>query len=450
MPGMRFEDLQNDPALASLYAGHLAIVRDRHDTVLEKAGATHAVIFSGTPAYAFLDDQAYPFRPNPHFLSWAPLGGLPSSYIVYSPGETPLLVYFQPRDYWHSVPGTPSGFWTEHFDIKIIHDAAEAGRYLPANRERCILIGELRNPDEAFGIERVNPQTTLNGLHLARSRKTAYELECLRLASRRSVAGHRAARAAFEEGLPEFDIHQHYCAAVGLTDNELPYANIIALNEHAAVLHYTALERRRPERRGSFLIDAGAQVFGYASDITRTYAANHAQFSALISRMDDLQQEIVGRVRVGVDFRDLHIDTHRLLAGVLVDAELATGSPESLLATGVTSAFFPHGLGHLLGLQVHDVAGFLKDVSGTRIDPPSGHPFLRLTRVLEEDMVVTIEPGLYIIDLLLDNLRGSPAEQQVNWATVDALRPFGGIRIEDDIRVQVDGTENLTRDAFAL
>ena len=138
-----------------------------------------------------------------------------------------------------------------------------------------------------------------------------------------------------------------------------------------------------------------------------------------------------------------------MLAEVLVDAELATGDSETLLETGVTSAFFPHGLGHLLGVQVHDVGGHQADESGTIIDPPSGHPFLRLTRVLEEDMVLTIEPGLYIIDMLLDNLRGTPAESHVNWDMVDWLRPYGGIRIEDDIRVMANGQENLTRDAFA-
>jgi Xaa-Pro dipeptidase len=109
----------------------------------------------------------------------------------------------------------------------------------------------------------------------------------------------------------------------------------------------------------------------------------------------------------------------------------------------------PHGIGHLLGVQVHDVGGFMENESGGTIDPPSGHPFLRLTRVLEEDMVLTVEPGLYIIDLLLENLRGTPAETHVNWNTVDRLRPFGGVRIEDNVRVLADGNENLTRDAFA-
>ncbi len=134
---------------------------------------------------------------------------------------------------------------------------------------------------------------------------------------------------------------------------------------------------------------------------------------------------------------------------MLIDSGLASGEADALLSEGVTSAFMPHGIGHLLGIQVHDVGGFMEDENGATIDPPSGHPFLRLTRVLEEDMVLTIEPGLYVIDMLLDNLRGTPAESLVNWSSVDALRPFGGVRVEDNVRVLADGCENLTRDAFA-
>ena len=134
---------------------------------------------------------------------------------------------------------------------------------------------------------------------------------------------------------------------------------------------------------------------------------------------------------------------------VLREMDLASGSEESLLESGVTSAFYPHGLGHLLGTQVHDVGGHMAGEDGQLIEPPEGHPFLRLTRVLESDMVLTVEPGLYFIDMLLDELRGTAAESQVNWTRVDALKPFGGVRIEDNVRVLDDGNENLTRDAFA-
>ncbi len=436
-------------ALGALYAGHIETLLERHAYVLETTGASHAVIFSGRPRTMFLDDQDYPFKANPHFISWAPLDNLPLSYIVCTPGERPVLIYYQPKDYWHPVPGAPEGYWASQFDIRVVHSMEDAAMHLPEDREKCILLGEISDEGDAFGIERVNPSSAVNILHYARGIKTPYELECMRIASRRGARGHVAAETAFRDRRSEFDIHLAYCKAVVHAENELPYANIVALNENGAVLHYTSLDRDTPKKFRSFLIDAGAQVHGYASDITRTYSFKSTRFQELIDRMETLQQEVVSRVRAGVDYRELHIDTHRLIAGVLVDSELATGDPDTLLETGVTSAFFPHGLGHLLGAQVHDVGGFFENESGTTIDPPSGHPFLRLTRILEEDMVLTVEPGLYVIDLLLENLRGAPAEQHVNWDTVEWLRPFGGVRIEDDVRVLADGCENLTRDAFA-
>jgi Xaa-Pro dipeptidase len=438
-----------NPELGRRYPAHIGELCARHDHALENSGASHAIIFSGSLKTVFLDDQSYPFKANAHFLSWAPLPNLPLSYIVYTPGETPILIYYLPHDYWHPVPGQPNGYWTGQFDIRIVHSADEVSRHLPADTDKCILIGEIDDESHALGIERVNPTSAVNILHYARGIKTDYELACMRLASQRGAIGHIAAEAAFRDGRSEFDIHRAYCKAVSHADNELPYTNIVALNSHGAVLHYTDLDRGTPTQVHSFLIDAGAQVHGYASDITRTYSFGDVRFAELLQRMDLAQLEIVAKIRAGIDYRDLHVETHRILGAVLVDAGIATGDPDTLLATGVTSAFFPHGLGHLLGIQVHDVGGFMENESGSVIDPPSGHPFLRLTRILEENMVLTVEPGIYAIDMLLENLRFTPAESHVVWDGVDWLRPFGGIRIEDNVRVTADGCENLTRDAFA-
>lgn len=435
-------------SLGALYPDHIQRLCARHDYALESAGANHAVVFSGNPKYAFLDDRSYPFRANPHFVSWAPVTDVPLSYIIYTPGEKPVMVYYQPRDYWHVVPGEPDGYWVSEFDVRVVHTLDEVAQHLPTDRSQCVLLGDIDDETHAFGIERINPTTTVNILHYARGIKTEYEIACMRLAAERGVKGHLAAEAAFRDGQSEFEIHRAYCQAVSHTDEELPYGNIVALNEHGAVLHYTHFDRQPPATSRSFLIDAGANVHGYASDITRTYAHSDSRFEELIGRMDALQQNLVQRVRAGVNYAELHVENHRLLAAVLTDAGLATGDPDTLLETGVTAAFFPHGLGHLIGVQVHDVGGFMQDESGNRIDPPSGHRYLRLTRELEANMTITIEPGLYAIDMLLENLRGSPAENHVLWDGVDWLRPFGGVRIEDDVRVTADGCENMTRDAF--
>jgi Xaa-Pro dipeptidase len=154
-------------------------------------------------------------------------------------------------------------------------------------------------------------------------------------------------------------------------------------------------------------------------------------------------------VKAGQSYPELHIHAHHVLAEVLREHGLIRLSAESAVQSGVTSAFFPHGLGHPIGLQVHDVAGFQVNESGGFIARPEGHPYLRMTRVLEPGMVVTIEPGLYFIDMLLEELRAKPVANDIDWNKVDAFRPYGGIRIEDDVVCTDGAPENLTRDAFA-
>jgi Xaa-Pro dipeptidase len=449
MRRMKASVYADNSELGTLYPGHVQDIQARHDRALEKAGAGHAVIFSGAPQLVFLDDYNYPFKANPHFVGWLPLTHTPFCYLVYTPGEKPVLVYYQEKDYWHTPPADPTGFWVDQFDIRIVHTLDDVAAHLPKNRDNCILIGDIDDHAHAFGIDRINPTTVMNLLHYARGIKTAYELECMRSASRRGAAGHRAAEESFRAGMSEYGIHLAYCRAVSHTENELPYGNIIALNENSAVMHYQYQAREAPSEIRSFLIDAGARFNGYASDITRTYSYTSSEYRDLIKRMDRLQQELVAEVRAGVDFPSLHLLTHRKVAEVLVELDFASGSIEALIANGVTSAFFPTGLGHLLGIQVHDVGGFMADENGMIIDRPSGHPYLRLTRTLEPNMVLTIEPGLYVIDLLLDDLAGTEGHAMVNQDRVDWLRPFGGVRIEDNVRVLEEGSENFTRAAFA-
>jgi Xaa-Pro dipeptidase len=210
------------------------------------------------------------------------------------------------------------------------------------------------------------------------------------------------------------------------------------------------MDRRRDRARRSFLIDAGAQYRGYASDITRTVSGGDAEFSALIDAMDSLQQGLCAGIRAGRDYREVHLDAHRAIGGLLHDAGIIACDADTAVAERVTSVFFPHGIGHLLGLQVHDVAGLAADASVKREIPrPEGHPFLRLTRVLEPGFVVTVEPGVYFIDLLLDEARADGRGRHIRWDAVERLRPFGGIRIEDDVACTAGAPQNLTREAFA-
>ena len=197
------------------------------------------------------------------------------------------------------------------------------------------------------------------------------------------------------------------------------------------------------------MIDAGAEFAGYASDLTRTHAGAEGDFAALITRMDRMQQSLCAGVRAGVDWRDVQLRAHELSAEVLREADLVRCSAAEAVSSGVTRVFLPHGIGHLLGLEVHDVGGFMRSAEGGEIERPDGHPYLRLTRVLEAGFVVTMEPGIYFIRQLLEAARADGRGRCINWSRVETLAQFGGIRIEDDLAITDSGCENLTRNAFS-
>ena len=436
--------------LDSLFDAHVAELRSRADAALPTADCDALVVYSGRPRYAFLDDRPYPFVVNPHFKHWVPVDDAPDSFVVHVPGERPRLVYCQPADYWHRPPQLPEGRWQDAYDIHLVRDVAAARELLGLGQGRRAFVGEWQPEFAAWGFAAVNPAPLLARLHYARAAKTAYELACMRQASRLAARGHLAARDAFLGGGSEYDAHMAYCAAAGVREEELPYGNIVAYNEGGAVLHYQCLDRGRGGPRRSFLIDAGAQVRGYASDVTRTWSGGDEEFSGLVAAMDQLQRGLCQGIRAGRDYREVHLEAHFSIGALLHDAGVVRCDAESAVAERVTSVFFPHGIGHLLGLQVHDVAGLAAGPDGTHEIPrPEGHPFLRLTRRLEPGFVVTVEPGIYFIDMLLEEARADGRGRHIDWGVVDRLRPFGGIRIEDDVVCTAEAPENLTRDAFA-
>ena len=439
------------PDQAMLYRTHLDELGNRAQTALSRGGFDHLVVPSGTLHYQVFDDRDYPYAVNPQFKAWLPLTRNPGSWLVVTPGQKPKVIYLQPLDYWHVVPQAPSGYWTDHFDIVVIRKPEEALKHLPKNAERCAILGEPQSALGNYGAYKPNnPQAVIDYLEYHRGNKTAYEIEMMRTATRKGVRAHRAAERAFRAGASEFGIHLAYCQAAGQDAGELPYSNIVALNEHGAVLHYTELGRVPPRPARSFLIDAGASHAGYACDITRTYSSDTGdEFQALIEAVDAAQLKMCDQVRAGVDYKQLHLDAHLALAHILRDFGLITVSPDVAVETGVSSAFFPHGIGHGIGLQVHDVAGFAASDAGGTIPKPDGHPYLRLTRVLTPGMAVTIEPGIYFIDMLLADLKDKGLGPSVNWERVDRFRPYGGIRIEDDVVCTQGDPLNLTREGFA-
>ncbi|VEJ57015.1 Xaa-Pro dipeptidase [Pragia fontium] len=436
--------------LAALYQAHISVLQQRTRDVLQRNQLDALLIHSGELNQLFLDDRHYPFKVNPHFKAWVPVTEVQNCWIWVDGVNKPKLWFYSPVDYWYSVEPIPDGFWTSAINIQPLKNADNIVDYLPATLDKVGYIGPNPARAEWLGMtaKNINPKAVIDYLHYYRSYKTDYELACMREAQKVAINGHKAARDAFYSDMSEFDINLAYLTATGHRDTNVPYDNIIALNEHAAVLHYTKLEPRTPDESHSFLIDAGAEYNGYAADLTRTYARyKDSDFGLMIQDLNSEQLALIATLKSGVNFVEYHLQMHQRIAKLLKKYNLIVDmSEDDIVETGISNTFFPHGLGHPLGLQVHDVAGFMQDNTGTQVKAPERYPALRCTRALEPGMVMTIEPGLYFIDSLLEPWRDSQFKNNFNWMRINKFRPYGGIRIEDNVVIRKDRVENMTRD----
>ncbi len=430
----------HDP-FALLQHAHLDALEQCYAERLSSLGYDGVWLFSGRPAPHFGDDQHASFCSFGHFQHWTGQPGMAHCWLRIMPGKRPTLFLHAPDDFWHLPARLPEEAWTERMEIVI-------GRFetppSPAPG-RFALLGDVDPASAEWLGAELNPAPLWAALDETRVRKSDYEVACLREANRQAMAGHVAARDNFLAGGAELDIQLAYLGASRQRESEVPYSNIVGVNEHASVLHYQHYEVQPAAPRRSLLVDAGARHRGYCADVTRTWPGADADplFADLILGMTQLKQRLVAELRPGLSFVALHLRMHQALAGLLRECGLITCSPEAAVKQGVTRAFCPHGLGHLLGIQVHDVGG-RRGADGTSLPPPQAHPPLRLTRDLEPGMVLTIEPGLYFIPMLLEPLEAQPQGQVIDWALVERLAPHGGIRSEDNLLITANASQNLT------
>ena len=432
-----------------LYLEHVASKLEVFRTFMAETGYDQLLISSGQPKTQFQDDMPYPFKANVYFKEWLPLNKRQDCFLLISADERPELYLNNAEDIWHTpAQSLPEG-WDEPFDIGGFESHKQLAEQLNLDSGKLAYLGE----DNEFNIpaERVNPEALRNHVDYQRRFKTPYEHACMRECNRLAVSAHEAARKAFMAGASELEIMSAYLADCNCSENEMPYPIISGLNEHAAVLHHFMLDKNAPTEHRSFLIDAGVDVNGYASDITRTYAFDsNCEFAQMIAAMDEKQRELVAAGAIGASNIDMHKLSHLKVAEVLAQFNVITVPAEEAVKSGLTNTFYPHGLGHGIGVNVHDKGGNLKGPSGELIPPPAEYPRLRNTTEFVATQVHTVEPGLYFIPALLDKLKGTDLEAQVNWQRAADFIPYGGIRIEDNIIVHKDGSlENMTRDAQA-
>lgn len=433
---------------ADLFPAHFVALRERYDRLLSSHNIDVLAVHAGQAKRYFQDDREYPFVANPQFRALCPLEQAENCWIVWRAGRKPILVMVAGDEVWSENAVIDDAFWLSVFHVELIAEPHQIERHLPYDKSRTVYLGEHIEVAQALGIDNVNPETVLSYLHYHRIFKSEYEINCIRSANRQALRGHDAAEAAFFAGGSEFDCYIAYVQAVQQHPLSLPYEPIVGHNEHAAILHYRgkSIITRQPR---SMMIDAGASVQGYAADISRSYAyatdGDGALYAALVDAVDRLCLSLIDWLRPNRTYAQLHEQAHWGIARILGDIGLVNLEPQSMVECGLTRLFMPHGFGHFLGLQVHDVGGSLEDASGRQVSPSSRFPTLKTTRKIEPGQVVTIEPGIYLIDSLMQRLLQHEHHRRVNWDVLDTLRPFGGVRIEDNVLVGEQQAFNLTR-----
>ena len=422
-----------------------------------------ALLFSGSARPLNYPANIYPFRPDSHFLYLT--GAWLENAALLVDGERDVL-FMAPDDpeelIWHG-PGPGWEDFKNATGVAEIRDIAELER---AVSDRTATIPAIdastrfrqgRLLGRSWAEPGVSPELGEHDGALAdamvglRMIHDDAALAMLRVASEATVAAHRAGMAATKPGMRESAVRAAMEAQLMARDMETAYGSIVTT--HGEILHSRGYDNQIAA--GDLLLaDVGASNRGWAGDVTRTWPVS-GKFSPTQRTIYDIvlasQLAAIEQVKPGARYRDIHLTAALVIARGLVDEGILKGDPEGLVERGAHAMFFMHGLGHLLGLDVHD----MEDLGDRAGYPPGrerasqfGLCFLRLDRDLEIGMAVTIEPGFYQVPALLapGSALTEPfdADGTLNREALAKFADVRGIRIEDDVLVTASGNEVLT------
>ncbi|KAI9276796.1 peptidase M24, structural domain-containing protein [Phascolomyces articulosus] len=280
----------------------------------------------------------------------------------------------------------------------------------------------------------------------ARIVKADWEIEVMRKANKISSDAHVKVMEAAKTGINEAELY-----AIFLNESNRngaffqSYMPIFGAGMNAATLHYNKNNATIENATDMILVDAGCEYNYYASDITRTFPVGGKfteEAATIYSIVLDMQKACFAELKAGAKWEDIHTVALEVAAEGLIKTGIIVGEKQELLDKDVVAAFFPHGIGHMIGIDVHDVPKYCTSVE--RIDRPS-YRYLRMRRTLAAGNVVTVEPGIYFCEFMIDPV--VKAEETKKYINVDILNKYksvGGVRIEDNLVVTEDGYVNLT------
>ncbi|MFM1872729.1 MAG: hypothetical protein RL398_2151 [Planctomycetota bacterium] len=412
-----------------------------------------------------------PFRADSTFLFFFPEAEA-NAAALFDPQDGSVTLFLDERTpedaLWHgAVPGFAQ--IKKAMQVEAVEKrgdlAALVKKKVGDRKVRTLAIADPRATAEACGITKekldfhkapkVGDRDLLLAIARLRNRKNAAELAEMRQAAAVTKEAHVLAMAKTRPGIYEQELVGHVEGTFAKYGCVPAYNTILSVR--GEVLHNHA-HHNLIHDGDLVLLDAGAErKSGYCADVTRTWPASGRFYHEAAEVYDIVlaaEKAAIDLVKPGARYRDIHLGAARVLTEGLVGMGLMKGNVDDLVAAGAHAVFFPHGVGHLIGIDVHDLEGFgdlIHYAPGRKRSDQFGTAYLRLDVDLEPGMCVTIEPGIYFVPAILDNADLKKRfKGMVDFAkarqflTCNGGRGFGGIRIEDDVACTADGREVLT------
>ncbi len=338
---------------------------------------------------------------------------------------------------------------------ELVAQAKQTGQkihFLPPYRhDHMILLEELlgikpSQQKEASSMELIKAVVTL------RSIKSDEEIKEIERACSIGFKMHTTAMKLAQPGVTEHFIGGTIDGIANALGDKVSFSSIVTM--HGEILH-GAPKMNYLEAGRLLLVDAGAETINnYCSDHTRTtpvsgkFTHRQRDIYTIVEQAHDLALK---KAKPGVLWYDVHMDVCRLITNGLKDLGLMKGDTEEAVASGAHALFLPHGLGHMMGMDVHDMENLGQTNVGydEEIQPSTqfGTASLRMGRRLQKGFVVTDEPGIYFIPDLIDNWKANNINSDfLNFDVIEKYKDFGGIRIEDDVLVTENGVRFLGKD----
>ena len=395
-------------------------------------------------------DQTKPFRQDRYFFYLSGVD-IPGSHIIYNAGEESLTLYLPNIDYddvlWSGMPMSLEEAQNE-FEVDQVKYVSDLYQDLSqVAKKASVFTTDLNDINKKYADFLIEKRSSFfKALDESRVIKDSYEIELMRYAAKVTDKCHLGVMSAVPIEKNETHIHAEFMYhALRQGSKHQAYDPICCGGTNCSTLHYVKNDEPLAPAERSVLIDAGAEWGCYASDVTRCFPINgdwskeHLEIYNTVLRM---QLVTMLMIKPGKHWDDIHFAAHK----VLIEEFLKLGifnsnySPEEIFVSRISAHFFPHGLGHLIGMDTHDVGGY------PDYDSPDPYlRYLRLRRPLLAGMVLTDEPGVYFSPMLLEELLKN--KEKMKYVCKDVLDKYwyiGGVRIEDDLLITSSGCENLT------